>query len=98
VRLGDAMCDLHYAQEDEERDFLGLASKSRSMGFSRFGLKTAGFEFLGLGLKTGSYGFVIWLSKSPRQFLNLGLKTKWATVCRFCHKTNGRMKTTCDRR
>jgi hypothetical protein len=34
-------------------------------GFSRFGLKTDGYEFLGLGLKTGSYGFVIWASKSP---------------------------------
>jgi hypothetical protein len=64
-RLGDAMCDLYYAQEDEECDFLGLGSKPRSMGFSRFGLKTAGFGFPGLGLKTGSYGLVIWLSKSP---------------------------------
>jgi hypothetical protein len=27
-----------------------------------------------LGLKTGSYGLVIWVSKSPRQFLGLGLK------------------------
>jgi hypothetical protein len=31
--------------------------------------------FLGLGLKTGSYGLVIWASKSPRRFLGLGLKT-----------------------
>jgi hypothetical protein len=29
-RSGDAVCDLHYAQGDEEREFLGLASKPRS--------------------------------------------------------------------
>jgi hypothetical protein len=33
-----------------------------------------------LGLKTGSSGLVIWASKSPRRFLGLGLKTKWASV------------------
>jgi hypothetical protein len=31
--------------------------------------------FSGLGLKTGSSGLVIWTSKSPGQFLGLGLKT-----------------------
>jgi hypothetical protein len=31
--------------------------------------------FFGLGLKTDSYGLVIWASKSPRQILCLGLKT-----------------------
>jgi hypothetical protein len=30
-RLGDAVCSLHRAQEDEEHVFLGLASKPRSM-------------------------------------------------------------------
>jgi hypothetical protein len=29
-RSGDAMCSLYRAQGDEERGFLGLASKSRS--------------------------------------------------------------------
>jgi hypothetical protein len=42
--------------------------------------------FLGLGLKTGSSGLVIWASKSPRWFLGLGLKTKQASVCRLRHK------------
>jgi hypothetical protein len=37
----------------------------------------------GLGLKTSSFGLVIWASKSPRRFLNLNLKTKWASVCRL---------------
>jgi hypothetical protein len=32
-----------------------------------------------LDLKTGSYGVVIWASKSLRQFLGLCLKTKQAT-------------------
>jgi hypothetical protein len=30
-RSGDAACDLHIAQEDEEHMFLGLTSKPRSM-------------------------------------------------------------------
>jgi hypothetical protein len=42
--------------------------------------------FLGLGLKTGSSGLVIWASKSPRRFLGFGPKTKQASVCRLCHK------------
>jgi hypothetical protein len=33
-------------------------------------------DFLGWGLKTGSYGLVICVSKSPRWFLDLCLKTK----------------------
>jgi hypothetical protein len=35
-------------------------------------------EFPGLGLKIGSYGLIIWASKSPRRFLGLDLKTKQA--------------------
>jgi hypothetical protein len=44
--------------------------------------------FPGLSLKTGSFGLVIWASKSPRRFLGLGLKTMWASVCRLRHKTD----------
>jgi hypothetical protein len=69
----------------------------------RFGLKTGGEGFLvepqnqgggvflGLGLKTGRYGLVIWALESPRRFLDLGLKTKQALVCRLRHKTDGRV-------
>jgi hypothetical protein len=32
-RLGDAVYGLYHAQRDEEREFLGLASKPRSTGF-----------------------------------------------------------------
>jgi hypothetical protein len=35
-----------------------------------------GGGFLGLGLKIGSFGLVIWGSKSPRWFFGLCLKTK----------------------
>jgi hypothetical protein len=42
-------------------------------------------RFPGLGLKAGSYGLMIWDSKSLR-FLGLDLKTKWATVCRYTTK------------
>jgi hypothetical protein len=45
--------------------------------------------FAGLGLKTGNSGLMIWASKSPRQFLGLGLKTKQVLVCRLRHKING---------
>jgi hypothetical protein len=48
-----------------------------------------GGGFPGLGLKTGSFDLVIWASKSPRRFFGLGLKIKWASVCRLCHKTDG---------
>jgi hypothetical protein len=74
------------------------------MIFLRFGHKTDGDSFLvepqnqggggfpGLGLKPGSYGLVIWASKSLRPFLDLGLKTKQDSVYRLCHKTDGRMR------
>jgi hypothetical protein len=48
-----------------------------------------GGGFSGLGLKTDSFDLVIWASKSPRRFLGLGLKTKWASVYRLRHKING---------
>jgi hypothetical protein len=41
-----------------------------------------------LSLKTGSFGLVIWASKSPRHFLGLGLKTMWASVYWLRHKTD----------
>jgi hypothetical protein len=51
-----------------------------------------GGGFPGLGLKTCSYELVIWASKSPRRFLSLELKTKWAMVYRLRLKTDGRMR------
>jgi hypothetical protein len=48
-----------------------------------------GGGFTGLGLKTGNFSLVIWASKSPRRFLGLGLKTKWASVYRLQHRTDG---------
>jgi hypothetical protein len=66
----------------------GLASKS-AVDFSVESQNQGGGGFPGLGLKTDSYGLVIWVSKSPRRFLDLGLKTKQASICRLRHKTNG---------
>jgi hypothetical protein len=65
-----------------------LASKP-AVGFLVEPQNQGGGGFPGLGLKTGSSGLVIWASKSPRQFLGLGLKTKWASDCRLRHKTDG---------
>jgi hypothetical protein len=66
----------------------GLASKP-TVGFLVQPQNQGGGGFPGLGLKTGSSGLVIWASASPRRFLGLGLKTKWASVCRLRQKTDG---------
>jgi hypothetical protein len=68
--------------------FSGLASKL-AVDFLVEPQNQGGGEFLDLGLKTGSFGLVIWASKSPRWFLGLGLKTMQASVCQLCHKTDG---------
>jgi hypothetical protein len=65
----------------------GLASKA-VVGFLVEPQNQGGGGFPGLGLKTGSSGLVIWVSKSPRWFLGLGLKTKQASVYRLRHKTD----------
>jgi hypothetical protein len=62
--------------------------KTRSASFLVEPQNQGGEGFPGLGLKTGSSGLVIWASKSPRQFLGLGLKTRWTSVCRLRHKTD----------
>jgi hypothetical protein len=66
----------------------GLTSKP-TVGFLVEPQNQGGGGFPGLGIKTGSSGVVIWASKSPRRFLGLCLKTKWASVCRLRHKTDG---------
>jgi hypothetical protein len=63
--------------------------ETRSAGFLVEPHNQGGGGFPGLGLKTGSSGLVIWASKSPRRFLSLGLKTKWASVYRLRHKIDG---------
>jgi hypothetical protein len=65
-----------------------LASKS-VVGFLVEPQNQGGGGFPGLGLKTGNFGLVIWVSKSPRWFLGLGLKIKRAWICRLRHKTDG---------
>jgi hypothetical protein len=67
---------------------LGLASKL-AVGFLVESQNQCGGGFSGLGLKTGSSGLVIWASKSPQRFPNLGIKTKRVLVCRLRHKSSG---------
>jgi hypothetical protein len=64
----------------------GLASKLVATIFSSLASKLVATVSPGLGLKIGSFGLVIWVSKSLRRFLGLGLKTKWASVCQLRHK------------
>jgi hypothetical protein len=65
-----------------------LASKL-VVGFLVEPQNQGGGGFPSLGLKIDNSGLVIWTSKLPRRFLGLGLKTKWASVYRLCHKTDG---------
>jgi hypothetical protein len=67
---------------------LGLASKP-AVGFLVEPQNQGDRGFFGLGIKTDSFGLVIWTSKSPRWIHGLGLKIKWASVYRLRHKTNG---------
>jgi hypothetical protein len=67
----------------------GLASKP-AVSFLIEPQKQGGGGFPGMGLKIGSFSLVIWALKSPRRFVGLGLKTKWASVCRLHHKIDGR--------
>jgi hypothetical protein len=56
-----------------------------------------GGGFFDLCLKTDSFSLVIWASKSPIQFLGLGLKIKQISICRLHHKTD-RGRSTWDTR
>jgi hypothetical protein len=53
----------------------GLASKPATTVSGGLALKPVVIVFR-FGLKTGCYGLLIWVSKSPQQFLILGIKTK----------------------
>jgi hypothetical protein len=75
-RSDDAVCSLNHAQGDEEHRFLGLASKlwstfSPSLASKlvvvvlMFWPQNHSLGFLGLDLKTGSCGLMIWPTKSP---------------------------------
>jgi hypothetical protein len=65
-------------------------TKRQGEWVSYLSLKTKVGTFPNLGLKTSSCGLVIWATKSPWCFLGLGLKIKWAMVCRLRYKTDGR--------
>jgi hypothetical protein len=81
-----AMVSSGLASKSATTIFVGLASKSVATVSLGFASKPAvGFlvepqnqgdgGFPGLSLKTDSSGLVIYVSKSPQQFLSLGLKT-----------------------
>jgi hypothetical protein len=75
--------------QNQRDGFLRFGLKTGGDGFLRFCLKTSGDGILvehqnqggggfpGLGLKTGSYGLVIWASKSPWLFLVWASKPSW---------------------
>jgi hypothetical protein len=102
-RSGGAMCGLHRACGDEEREFLGSASKPMSMVCEWVCLKTTGTVshgfgpqnhsdgFLQFGLKIGGDGFW-WFGIKTRcdGFLWFGLKTGGDGFSRFGHKISDR--------
>jgi hypothetical protein len=71
---------MHHAQGDEERVFLGLASKPRSMVSLDLASKLV-YSGFPVGPQNRQLRFDDVASKSARPFLGLGLKTKWAMVC-----------------
>jgi hypothetical protein len=85
-RSGDAVCSLHLVAPCAVCTW---HVETRSVGFLVEPQNQGGGGFLGLGLKTDSSGLVILASKSPRRFLGLDLKIKWASVCWLRHKTDG---------
>jgi hypothetical protein len=50
-RLDDTVCGLHYARGDEEREFLGFASKPRSAVCQWLSSKSLGWFVSGLASK-----------------------------------------------
>jgi hypothetical protein len=74
--------------------FSGLASKPM-VGFLVEPQNQDSGGFPGLSLRTDSSGLVIWVSKSPRRFLDLGLKTKWVSVYQLRHRTTRRDLAAC---
>jgi hypothetical protein len=69
--------------------FFSLASKSVVTISLNLISKPVAQVSLSFWLKTGSYGLVIWVSKSPRQFLGLVHKTNQARVSQSGIKTGG---------
>jgi hypothetical protein len=76
-RSSDSVCGLYRTQGDEECGFLGSVSKPRSMVSPGLASKLVAtvlvalpqnhsLGFLDMGLKIGSYGLVIWPTKSLR--------------------------------
>jgi hypothetical protein len=66
----------------------GLTSKP-AVGFLVEPQNQDGGGFPDLGIKTDSFGLVIWDSKSSRRIFGLCLKTKQASICRLRHKIDG---------
>jgi hypothetical protein len=74
--------------QNQGRRFVSdLASKQLGQ-FSPVWPQNRWLRFSDLGLKTGSYGLVIYALKLPWRFFSLGIKTKRASVCRLRHKTD----------
>jgi hypothetical protein len=69
--------------------FVGLASKPVATIFSSLASKLVATVSLGLASKPVLGFLVEHQNQGGGGFPGLGLKTKWASICRLCHKTNG---------
>jgi hypothetical protein len=69
-----------------------LSLKTKVKGLSVVWPQNHWDGFLRYGLKTDGMCFPVWVSKLPRRFFGLGLKTKQAFICQLRHKiVKGRM-------
>jgi hypothetical protein len=74
-KSGDVVCGLQRAREDEEHEFLGLASKSRATDFPGLASKPVATISPILASKLVATVFVIWPQNHSLGFPGLGLKT-----------------------
>jgi hypothetical protein len=73
-KSSDTMCNLHRAQGDDERRFLGLASKPRSTVSPSLASKPVATVSPGLTSKPVVVVLVVWPQNHSLEFPDLGLK------------------------
>jgi hypothetical protein len=84
-----ATVSVSFASKPAATVFYGLPSKSVATVFSSLTSKLVVMVSPGLTSKPAVSFLVEPQNQGSREFLGLGLKTKWASVCRLRHKIDG---------